>query len=295
MTFNFENSFNENRCAFFHLLDGYINDYSGNDVSNANQFILNNIIKPDKLNIKLYMFSNTNQDVVFTCYSEQPFKSLQLFNNELVQINSVDLNEELNNTKFIILDISCEKHATCLIVFKYNDKYYLCLINSGLYINLHKQHELNKELYKPYVLNEFDKIDDLINKLLLIHLYLSADIPNNSTFSKKFIDYLILQFNNLNLNIVKLNFNTQFYNIQFNAKGYNMIYNVLLFNNNDDNDNFIVSRLTQQPDTISISNEFIFKKIKFHEGIYIYPQQSGSCTWFCKYWMLCLYYLLYNQ
>ena len=44
----------------------------------------------------------------------------------------------------------------------------------------------------------------------------------------------------------------------------------------------------------NLNNLDIINKIIFHyidNDIYIYPQESGSCTWFSLYWSILIYYI----
>lgn len=89
---------------------------------------------------------------------------------------------------------------------------------------------------------------------------------------------------------------------------YTLIYNLITNYNQNIDDQFIINKLSSIDDKIqkriyyesNISHDsildiqirkYLFNKIIFHinnNNIFIIPQQSSSCTWYSKYWVLCL-------
>ena len=87
---------------------------------------------------------------------------------------------------------------------------------------------------------------------------------------------------------------------------YNLICKIISKWDNEYNVSFVVQNtninvniLHQINSNITLSDSLI-KKLKFHNiddtnNIYIYPQQSGSCTWFSLYWPILFYFVINND
>jgi hypothetical protein len=84
---------------------------------------------------------------------------------------------------------------------------------------------------------------------------------------------------------------------------YNLICKIINAWGNEFNVSFVVQNINinvnilhQINSNITLSDSLI-KKLKFHNiddtnNIYIYPQQSGSCTWFSLYWPILFYFVI---
>ncbi|NBV07458.1 MAG: hypothetical protein EBS06_09550 [Proteobacteria bacterium] len=57
---NFKNNYENNKCIFYHFLDGYINDSSGYRSDYVLDFIKKNIFSKYNLDIVFYNFNNNN-------------------------------------------------------------------------------------------------------------------------------------------------------------------------------------------------------------------------------------------
>ena len=153
----FIHEFRKNKSIFYHLLDSFINDDSGNNTINVIDFINKNIIN-NKIKIKLY-------DNIFKILSDTNAR----FNNGNITFN-IEKFTDLIKIKFdfLIIDLLFNKHSTSLIIFNREDKYNIILLNSGLGVTAH--HNLNG-MYKPYINLATNDIKLITNIINIIYIY----------------------------------------------------------------------------------------------------------------------------
>lgn len=304
-SFEFIKSYTDNKSIFYHLLDGYINEHSGNNTENIYNFININCLTDKYFNPNITFFefvrlSSYNFESNISIKSKNTYDSFIIFDGINI-INQQNLIEILNSN-VIIFDISFEKHSTTLMLIKNKNNYHLLLINSGKYINNHYKY---KETYKPYVMLTFENIDNVITILIFIGFYLNILLNNYITKNiYNFLEENIINDFNFKINIsdiIKEDENEYVRYQILNNSYYDIIYDI--FNKTvsiDNNDDFIKNNLENQ----EINKKYekynhIINKIIFHKyddddnkNIYIQMQQSGSCTWFSKYWAICIYFLV---
>jgi hypothetical protein len=134
----FEENIYSFKPIFFHFLDGYIN-----------KNIESNIFE-------LQTFIDNNHDTLFLDYSTS--------NNILILFNIIDIDDLFNkiyeHMLYVIIQTTHNKHATSLVFFMKNEKFYILSFNSGLGINNHNKYN-NKFL--PYCGIEINNKDDFRN------------------------------------------------------------------------------------------------------------------------------------
>jgi hypothetical protein len=274
---------NINKQPYFHLLDGFLNENKGDFMESSKNFI-----------------SNFNPDI-FNLINDQYY-----------------------------CEIGSEHHMTTLFIKKDNDEYCLFLINSGYGINNHYSININNEiLYTPYygIKLNINQLNDVIYMIIYIlsdfkfdftdtyiyqydHLITIYNILNN----RNYFNSLRISHNFINnvedtekIKYFKTLFQIEENKLEKNKNKYDKIYNFLkqytritniqkYINFNEISENF--TKLKEKVYDKLKLNENIIKKIIPHyhdENIYIYPQQSGSCSWFSVYWYIILKYLFNND
>ena len=333
------------KCVFFHFLDGYINSDIGDTFNNVLNIIKNNkLVKNDiyflnKNQINTYTFTNLKDGIentiVFDCFDDN--KTLPDYQIEEIK----------KYFKFCIIQNSCDKHSTSLLIFEENEKLYLFSFNSGRGIHKHEKifNDYNN-LYLPYICYKISdditenfnihdifyifSIGNLYDKLKVKKIYDIGDTDNiyyNVTDIEKY-------FKKLN-NLTNHDFNF-FYNLKYSdldKKIINRGKKKLLKINRDKIDtnrerfiysyyeflNIIITRTRNiqnidyqiNPDILekiskyditNFNNYNKLKKIihkitlhKFNTKLYIYSQESGSCSWFSIYWPILFYNILNNN
>jgi len=328
----FKDLLNKNMPAFYHLLDGYINQNYGYNFDDVRTFINDNKLinesdiyianidinsKSYRSNPNKYLELNyiiANESLLeYRSFGRSGIKSIQLRNLTYRGFDPEYISDEdfMKHFKFCIINFSNNMHATSILIYIIDDKINVLAINSGKGIELHDTKE-NK--YKPYIALSYQKKDyTKVIDLLLFPLFYSKF--NNTEIEQYNEDlYLLCQdnfkllYDNFDFNININNVNTQFKN--YTVKRYDKIliedlyYNILV----DLFTNIGTKTLLKIHPRINLQNFIIddtdhkylniLQKTKFHiidDDIYIHDQQSGSCTWFSKYWALCLYYVINNN
>jgi len=178
---DFKKWYNENKCIFYHLLDGVINETSGN---NDNQVIsyIKTIINDFKLKIKIGTF---NLDKGFPGKLEliiDDFK-MQFLDGDLIQYTN-SFSEYIKEHKFIIIPLGFQLHSISLVICFHEELYSLFLVNSGKGLETHFSFN---DLCKPYIIISTKLINLILNIIYLIIFYFLINnnmlIPN--TYLKK--------------------------------------------------------------------------------------------------------------
>ena len=125
MELNFRESIKYYKSVYYHFLDGYLNPDVGSDLK---KFV----------SLEMSILTNYNGKII-----------ILMDMTELIFPISID--------NYIIIQNINNNHATSLLLFKKNDKYYILSFNSGLGINLHKQ---NDDKFIPYYGVEIDEEKD---------------------------------------------------------------------------------------------------------------------------------------
>jgi len=182
----------------FHLLDGYLNPNYGSTIDIANM----NIEMMEKL---LNEFDNNLSNLIKI---------------NLLNISDYDIKIDFEPTKYNIIQVLYNNHATSFVSFIQNEKSNFLFFNSGEGIELHEKYN---DKYLPYFGYSFDKTDyiNIYNKIkAVINLY--NFITNYKYFTrgsfyssiKKFFENLKILMDNLNeekkekINQIDLNNNT---------------------------------------------------------------------------------------
>ena len=120
---NFNKSVLFYKPIYYHFLDGYINQNEG---SNLEPFVakFHNELTLNETNIKI---------------------SVKLIDSDILEDDF-----RINPNIYYIFQTSQDNHATSLLLFIKNDKYYILSFNSGLGINNHIR---NMGKYIPYMIN----------------------------------------------------------------------------------------------------------------------------------------------
>jgi hypothetical protein len=171
----------------FHLLDGYLNpDYGSTiQVCKSNIDMMNNLLKE--------------------------------FDNDLsnkIEINLYKSNLDYNPTKYNIIQVLYNKHATSFVSFIHNDKLNFLFFNSGKGIELHEKYD---DKYLPFFGYSIDNTADnekyFIKIIKVIELYNSITNYKLTLFTdlkvfKKDLDILLEDLNEEKKNkIYKINLN----------------------------------------------------------------------------------------
>jgi len=181
--------------------------------------------------------------------------------------------------------------------------------------------ELTKEFkYEKLNINGKEELIVNINILIIFHNELkflkNFDIFDNNfniiintiTYNSlsEFINKAI-NLNNINYHIstnqsAEINITLDYYNLLIslinNKENNNIFYNHTSLQNLNNFDNNIIYDLISSNEKLNNINKIIIDKILLHkinEKLYIYPQESGSCTWFSIYWPILLYYILHDN
>jgi len=301
---------NDNKPIFYHFLDNFIDDRNGYTSFQCNNFISNNILNKFKKLSKIVLcyseidINHTTDEYEVLIYvhankGDADVDAIPIFNG--TEILNQEIFKEFISDNFLIFDLVFDNHNTSLIIF-YDDAYYnIFLINSGLGISTnHIKHKI-KDMYKPYVNLRIKDVNLVINILVFINFYNHLCVYVYSTkFNKKlYYTYLKKQFEKFEFDINFLD------KITFNKKIYSILYNFFSFilleieDTSDVINNIIINNLSKiYNDYKYIDNKLIFDRLQFHlddNNIFIYQQQSGSCTWFCKYWAISIFLIIYKS
>jgi hypothetical protein len=243
---SFNKSLKEYKAVYFHFLDGLINEKVGDYIYNIKNFIINNNIVLDKINILEieYTPKSFQKKLIFTNLQT----NLQTNRQTELSLNFDSLNSVLDTTNleylkqlfsYCIYQNAHDDHAISFLVFIKHDKMYLLVINSGAGIaNNNKHTNINsKIMYVPYYgicicdnINSGDNLKKSIIKVLNIfqlhHLYLLIKHPykliysetnsiDNNRIDNKFINLSLIRTILVNL-ITAFDFNTDSTLLDFN-------------------------------------------------------------------------------
>jgi len=297
---NFQRDYINNKSVFYHFLDGLINEESGNITNNVIEYIHTHILSKST-NEVIYFLNLENTDGINL--SGSGHSHLYMIDDDNTGVyKTKNFIKLLQASKFIIIPLSFNNHSTSLILFYKDNKYHIMLLNSGKGIENHTKFSDN--IYKPYIILSYSDINEIINILFFINFYrlintdqqiLNLYLQHLKTMFENY-DFEVEETNNINnYNYYKI-LNNDYYLILF--KLFDKLY---LANNLNTIDQLIINNLQhiEQQNELETKNinAKIIKKIKFHyyhNNIFIISQQSGSCSWFSKYWALCLYYLIFK-
>ena len=293
----FERLYENNKVIFFHFLDGFLNKTGGGNNEDTIKFIKENI---------LIKFPNTEtHKITFPeLTSSLVLEGTNLnFENEHSEEYEKSYLIEYLNTNYLIISLNYDNHSTSLIIFLKDELYSIMLLNSGEGIKNHIKCG-TKNMYKPYIIITTREITLIINIISLIIFYNKIKMKSHDPNFKSKFDQLQKRFKEYGILYEDFNVDARGDNIfTISASYYNTIANIFIKIDasplhDKSIDELIIENLKTNNKIINDEKfNYIFNKIKFHydeNNIYILPQQSGSCTWFSKYWALCIYKLLYT-
>jgi len=325
MSFNFTQEYLKNKPIFYHFLDQYITENSGYNSNSVIDFIIHEMKDYLPILDTPINFCNliwTESKYILTI--ENNYSQNIIHDFELPDM-PIDLSHIFKN-KFSIINVNTDDHSTSIIVYFKDGLYYVMLINSGDGLDNHKSIVLNdstkltgpqtggsksrgifsvnldnETLYKPYLtitLRE-DEIDKIKGILFISFFYNNINKISVVEVYKIIKKYIILISESFDINIMNNDNIISYKNLEdlyhkgANLKFMDTYYNIIakLFKTLKPQDNLKKDYSTIKHIELPVRTCFHF----YDNDIYIFPQQSGSCTWFSKYWAICIYYLIYDE
>lgn len=151
----FDQSLEKCKAVYFHFLDGFINSEVGDTINNIQNFISENRLVNNNINIlvinnnsesyKEYKFTNISNKIHS---SNSKTETININFNNLCEIDYIALRDLFS---YCIYQTGNDGHATSFLVFEKNNKLFLLIINSGAGINLNDSFiNDDKILYSPY-------------------------------------------------------------------------------------------------------------------------------------------------
>lgn len=190
-------------------------------------------------------------------------------------------------------------HALALLIYYDNSSYHIFLVNSGFGIDKFKSNKNNKDKMIPFdyfVTNDETKVITLLEVILILNSgtgkYVGTELIRTEeiyNIIRPYVKYKIEWIEIKKNKLVLLNLSDKpYYYIE-------IVQNIL-----GETDTFTKkpnpeviewseSDTVLESDISSIAshsyNDFVKKKLIFHDDFKVIPQQQGTCTWFCKYWV----------
>ena len=227
---------------------------------------------------------------------------------------SKKLNEYLL-IKTIIIPIIFEDHQSTLMIFRKENHYYICIIDSGRNLIYHDEEKTTKNK-KPYKILCYDNINSIINIINLINFMKILNIDDKrinidcENRKYKYINNIIKilkleEIISIEEEIISIDEEPKHrFKIIFNKSSFEIIYHIFDSNRNNSMTSEIEDKIYNvvnlsnpiaNPILKNIYNELIFHTYTNQKNIFISPQKSGSCSWFSIYWAICLYYVIKQE
>jgi len=168
---------NRIRPAIYHLLDGTINEDAGYSSSGIFDYVINQLNNKDYITF-LYYSSDRNLEIR---RNMKDYMGSRLFIDHNFKSDISQL-----NSKFNLIQIGSDNHATSILLHKMNDILYLSTFNSGLNLEIHNKYD---DKYSAFICY---KIDSEFEKHIFFILSISNFYNNIKNYNIKKKDPKIL-------------------------------------------------------------------------------------------------------
>ena len=175
-------SYKLNVQAYFHLLDGHLNDGGGNSLDNNISFLRSNGLITEQDICCGYSFIDDMNEGTTSIYFKYVTKAeihnvliVHFTDNEYNYKDNMKLYDIINKSKYIIIQVQNDKHTTSVVFYLKNNSIYFISINSGEYGSVcHTNNDTGDNQFLAFVgiklCDNFNDKDECIHKMQAILL-----------------------------------------------------------------------------------------------------------------------------